>query len=139
MLDSGRGSLAVVTLGSSCSCQTWTRLPSSERLARSAVAGWVVGSLAVNAGPLAPLLVPPPLCLGRSSVCGRSGGVSSGGRCLGWSSGAPRAFYQTLTRLPSQERLARRAVAGVGALVLLVGLLRWFCGPRWYRYSVPSL
>ena len=132
MLGSRWRPLAVVAQGSPYSCQTWMRLPSSERLVHSAVAGWVGVPLVVNAVPhscLFPLLVPSALPLGWSGFF--VGWYSC------WSSGLPPAFDQTLMRLPSQERLARQAVVGVGLVVLLAGLFRRFLGPRWLRCLAP--
>ena len=42
-------------------------------------------------------------------------------------------------RLPSQERLARQAVAGGGTVVLLVVFLLRFLGSRWFRFLSPPL
>ena len=71
----GRG-LAVTTQGLSGSCQTWMRLPSSERFAHPAVAGCVGGSLTVNAGPFLSGLVSPLFWSLGGLVCHRVGAIA---------------------------------------------------------------
>ena len=91
----GRG-LAVTTQGLSGSCQTWMRLPSSERFAHPAVVGCLVGSLTVNAGPFLSGLVPPPFWSFGGSVCRRVGASAVSVSSLAMTTVGQTPFLQAL-------------------------------------------